>query len=190
MLPQWRRQRDTIRLIADEEGRAFDPWRPAGAKRFVRQEEAWLGALGDGAGRAWVHVPIDWEVTSGFGFALTSGPELAAQLAALGRLTAWADGKSADPQSRKAAFDHMHRLIALDAKAQGLCQRDVAALLTDASGLAEWRETSRHRMRVAYLIARGEALRDGDYRDLIGLESQARRRRPPDAENGDPAVSA
>lgn len=189
-LPQWRRQAEAVHLVADDHGCRFDLWRPPGVKRFVQHGGAWLGALGEGANRSWVEAPAGWEVADGFGFVLTSGAQLNAQLEAVRRFAAWSEGKSANPQNRKAAFDHMHRLIALDAKARGRTQRAIAALLTDAPGLEDWRVNSRHRMRVAYLIARGEALRDGEYRSLVGLDVRVSTPFPAEAESEDPALSA
>jgi hypothetical protein len=70
----------------------------------------------------------------------------------------------------RARFFHRDALIALDARLLGLSQSEIAVLLHGADAVrSSWsRSSGSIRERIRHLLARGQKLRDGAYRELLG----------------------
>lgn len=158
-------------LIPSRRGPRFDLWALRGRKVLVQDEDGVVGiAAPDVATR--VRFRVSKPVLDGepFAFAVPPGTGLADRFADIERLQRrLAGAEPMVPQSRKSAFDQMHRLLALDALAAGLRGRQLAALIFGPIAEREWETDGRHRSNLRYLLRRAEEFRDGGYRALAGL---------------------
>lgn len=180
-----------LQLITADAGVAFDLWSIRGPKRLGHDGRCLTGVVAPCAATG-VRFRLADRLNHGepFAFAVASGARLAERLRAAERFQLRAAGRTPKaPQPHKAAFDHMGRLIALDAMAIGVSRRDAAGLVFGRAAQDDWNTDPRHRSNLRYLLQRAEALRDGGYRALAGLPE-----RPgdddPNAENPTPPFSA
>ena len=68
---------------------------------------------------------------------------------------------------------HMRALLALDAKAAGASERDVAQVVFGETDRGPGWNSSALRANVRYLLRHGRAFRDGRYRDLLRADTAA-----------------
>lgn len=170
---------DLVHLTPDQAAPRFDLWRFAGPKSFFAEDETMVGVIdaADASGVRFRLVPTALE--HGFAFSIPSGPGLADRLRAAHRFHLRANGATPKPaQPKKSAFDHMHRLMALDGQSLGLGRREVAGLIFGQKAVRDWADDPRHRSNMRYLLQRAEALRDGGYRLLAGLPPRDESARP------------
>lgn len=170
--PLWAVDADpVVRLIPFEAGARFDLWALRGAKRLGHDGRGLIGVVApvDATG---VRFRLGGQIGQGapFAFAVQSGAHLNDRLRAAERFQLRAAGRAPKPpQPRKAAFDHMGRLIALDAMADGVSRRETAGLVFGSAAREHWTADPRHRSNLRYLLQRAEELRDRGYRTLAGL---------------------
>jgi hypothetical protein len=170
--PLWERDPDTaVQLIPHSGGGRFDLWSFRGRKVLIHDGAGVAGVVAPAAATG-VRFRLSTPVLEGqpFAFAITPGPRLGERF----RAAEWfqqraAGGEPKASQPSKTALDHMRRLMALDAMAAGLRQRQIAGLVFGPAASDDWHADPRHRSNLRYLLRRAEALRDGGYRGLIGL---------------------
>ena len=170
--PIWAANRDTeVQLIPFSSGSHFDLWSFRGSKTLIHDGVGVAGVVAPATATG-VRFRLSTQVLEGqpFAFAITPGPRLGERF----RAAEWfqqraAGGEPKAPQPSKTALDHMRRLMALDAMAAGLRQRQIGGLIFGVAAFDDWHTDPRHRSNLRYLLRRAEALRDGGYRGLIGL---------------------
>jgi len=174
--PAWRiGARPVVALVphTDPAAQPLDLWAIPGRKALVHDgERLWLYGH---AGRELVTLTLDENIANGAPFAYALPAGIAPERYRFTLETALSLLQGSDAHTPKAlarpprsAMTHMRALQALDGVAAGASQREIAtALFGEAEVAARWTPDGELRAQVRYLIQRGRALVDGDYRTLL-----------------------
>jgi hypothetical protein len=175
--PVWLEPRSSpVRLIPDSEDQAsrFSLWRIAGPKALFHDGRQLL-LLGMAACQVvQIALALSLGEDSSFAYALPAGGvtiEYTRALESIIPLIGPAPRRVRQPRAvrpSRSALVHMRALQAIDATSVGASHREIATTLHGEGDVARrWEADGELRAQVRYLIARGRALIDGGYRELI-----------------------
>lgn len=174
--PAWRiGARPVVALVphTDPAAQPLDLWAIPDRKTLIHDgERLWLYGR---AGRELVTLTLAEDITNGepFAYAMPAGVPLERYrftleiaLSLLQGSDAYAPTALARPP--RSAMTHMRALQALDGVSAGASQREIATVLFGETEVAaRWSPDGELRAQVRYLIQRGRALVDGEYRTLL-----------------------
>ena len=178
--PVWRTDPDAlVRIAADDDHNesdadAFSLWDMPGRKSLLHDGRRLL--LSSAFGARVLRMAITSDVCDGgsFAYVIRSGPRAVARWRGIQEnlpvLRAAEPTKryALSPRPGRLAVLHMRALQAIDGRAAGASQRDIAAAIFGEERVAEdWHADSELRAQTRHLIHRGQALMRGEYRSLI-----------------------
>ena len=174
--PAWRiGARPVVALVphTDPAAHPLDLWAIPGRKTLIHDgERLWLYGH---VGRELVTLTLAADVANGapFAYAVPAGVDPARYRFTLETALSLLQGSDAHTPTAlarppRSALTHMRALQALDGVAAGASQREIAAVLFGEDEVAaRWSPDGELRAQVRYLIQRGRALVEGDYRTLL-----------------------
>ena len=178
--PVWRTDPDTlVRIAADDsdastDAAPFSLWAIQGRKSMLHDgRRLFLAAV---IGARVLRVAISSDVCDGgsFAYVIRSGPRAAARWQGVQEnLTALRAAEPArryalSPRPGRLAVLHMRALQAIDGRAAGASQRDIAAAIFGEKRVAEdWHADSELRAQTRHLIHRGQVFVREEYRSLV-----------------------
>lgn len=174
--PAWRiGARPLVALVphTDPAAQPLDLWTIPGRKALVH--DGGLLWLYGHAGRELVTLTLAQGIANGAPFAYALPAGIAPERYRFTLETALSLLQGSDAHTPKAmtrpprsAMTHMRALQAIDGVAAGASQREIAAVLFGEEEVAaRWTPDGELRAQVRYLIQRGRALVDGNYRTLL-----------------------
>lgn len=169
---------DPDKPVSDQERFSF--WAIPGIKQLMHNGRHVL--LTSRIGREMLHLALGQDIRDGlsFSYVLPSGPHLQASWRAIEAHRALMTGPVPVPTTStrpdRLALVHMRALQALDGRAAGASQREIARRVFGIDHvIANWHTDGELRAQMRHLIRRGQALMAGGYRSLISTPSSTGR---------------